>query len=116
MTRSDVIDHAAAQRKETHSFIKTWSTGYTFVDFDLIDRFILKPGQDGAIEGFELLDLEQMWLILLDLDPDKLLRVKKGETEVIEWEWKDSSGTEKKTFFPFSPEGIMTIMDNEFFA
>ena len=116
MTRSEVIDRIAAQRREGQFFIKSWENGHSFVDFDLIDRFISKGGKDTAIEGFELLDMEQMWQILIDLDPDKLTRVKSGGSEVIEWVWRDSNGTEKTTVYPFTPEGIMTIIDDEFFA
>lgn len=116
MPKSEVIAQIAVQRRAEHCFVKSWGVGHKFVDFDLIDRFIQKPGQEDAIEGFELLDIEQMWQILIDLDPDKLLRVKTGEGEVIEWDWVDSSGVEKKTFYPFSPEGIMTIIDDEFFV
>jgi hypothetical protein len=116
MTRSDIIEQIAAQRKEQHCFINTWGAGHKFVDFDLIDRFVRKSGTDDVFAGFELLDIEQMWQTLLELDPDKLLRVKSGTGEVIEWEWQDSAGTAKKTTYPFSPEGVMTIIDDEFFA
>ena len=116
MTRSEVIDQIVAQRRGEHCFIKFWEAGHTFVDFDLIERFISKRGQDSAIEGFELLDMEQMWQTLIELDPDKLIRVKSGEGEIIEWDWKESDGTEKRSVYPFTPEGIMTIIDDEFFA
>jgi len=116
MTRSEVSEQIVAQRREEHCFIKSWEAGHTFVDFDLIERFISKRGQEGAIEGFELLDLEQMWQSLIDLDPDKLVRVKSGEGEVIEWDWLDSNGNAKKTSYPFTPAGIMTILEDEFFA
>lgn len=116
MTRSEIIDKIVAQRREGQFFVKSWEAGHSFVDFDLIDRFIGKEGTAAAIEGFELLDMEQMWRILIELDPDKLLRVKSGECEIIEWDWKKSDGTEKKSFYPFTPEGIMTIIDDEFFA
>src|SRR5690349_14881968 len=109
MTRSEVIDRIAGQRRAEHCFIKSWEAGHSFVDFDLIERFISKRGQETAIEGFELLDMEQMWQTLIDLDPDKLIRVKSGEGEIIEWDWQDSAGTEKKSVYPFTPEGIMTI-------
>jgi len=116
LTRSEIIDQIAVQRKAEHCFIKSWECGHTFVDFDLIERFIGKGRQATALEGFELLDLEQMWQALIDLDPDKLTRVKSGNSEVIEWLWQDSHGTEQKTVYPFTPEGIMTIIDDEFFA
>jgi hypothetical protein len=115
LTRSEAIEQIASRRKEGDFFIKTWEAGHTFVDYDLIDRFIAKQGVS-AIEGFELLDMEQMWQALIDLDPDKLTRVKTATGEIIEWLWQGSDGMEKKTVYSFDPEGIMTIIDDEFFA
>jgi hypothetical protein len=116
MTRSEVTEQITARRKENQFFIKSWETGQTFVDFDLIERFISRQGHERPLEGFELLDMEQMWNALIQLDPDKLQRVKRGENEIIEWLWQDKDGVEKKTVYPFDPEGIMTIIDDEFFA
>ena len=116
LTRSEVIEQIRTERSAQQFFIKSWETGQTFVDFDLIERFISKPSLERAIEGFELLDMEQMWQALIELDPDKLQRVKRGEGEVIEWLWQDKNGAEKMTVYPFTPAGIMTIIDDEFFA
>ncbi len=116
LTRKEIIEQITSQRRKEQCFIKTWETGNTFDDIDLIDRFIAGQGKEGAVEGFELLDLEQTWKTLIDLDPDKLNRVKKNGDEVIEWLWNDSHGVEQKTVYPFTPEGIMTIIDDELFA
>lgn len=116
MTRSEVSEQIALKRRKEQCFIKSWETGHTFVDFDLIERFLAKGSGERAIEGFELLDLEQMWQALIELDPDKLVRVRSGDGEVIEWVWQDSRGSEKKNVYPFTPEGIMNIIDDEFFA
>lgn len=116
MTRSEVVDQIAAELQEAHCFIRLWEAGQKFIDIDLIERFLCKRGEDREIEGFELLDLEQMWQILIELDPDMLTRVRCGSGEIIEWVWKDSTGLEKKTVYPFNPEGIKTIIDDEFFA
>lgn len=116
LTIGEVIEQIRIHRKPEQCFIKTWETGHTFTDIDLIDRFITKGKKDRAIEGFELLDLEQTWQTLIDLDPDKLNRVKTGTAEVIEWVWESGDGSEKKNIYPFTPEGIMTIIDEELFA
>lgn len=116
MTRSEVISKIATDRKETHCFIKLFKTGHTLVDFDLIDEFISKRDQSGEIDEFELLDIEQMWQTLIDLDPDKLTRSGSGADEVIEWYWTNSEGVEKKTSYPFTPDGIMNIVNDDFFA
>jgi hypothetical protein len=116
LTRSEVIDQLAIERKQGDHFIKTWQAGHSFIDIDLIDRFVATTGRGEALEGFELLDMEKMWQTLIDLDPDKLARVKVSGGEIIEWTWVDNHGIEKKTVYPFTPEGIMKIIDDEFFA
>lgn len=116
LTIGEVIEQIQIQRKPEQCFIKTWETGHTFTDIDLIDRFIAKGRQDKALEGFELLDMEQTWQELINLDPDNLNRIKGSSGEVIEWIWTSGDGIEKKTVYPFTPEGIMTIIDDEFFA
>jgi len=116
ITRSEIIEQIAARRTVKQFFIKSWETGHTFVDFDLIERFINRHGHERPLEGFELLDMEQMWQALIQLDQDKLQRVKRGESEVIEWTWQDKDSLEKKTVYPFTPAGIMTIIDDEFFV
>jgi hypothetical protein len=60
--------------------------------------------------------MEQMWQTLIELDPDKLTRVKREGREVVEWGWKDSNGIEKKSVYPFTPGGLMTLIDDDFFA
>jgi hypothetical protein len=101
---------------ENHYFIKLFKTGHKLVDFDLIDEFISKRGQSGEIDEFELLDMEQMWQTLIDLDPDTLTRSGSGENETIEWHWTNSQGGEKKAIYPFTPDGIMNIVNDDFFA
>lgn len=115
LTRDEVIEQIASRRREGECFVRSWEEGHSFVDIDLIDRFVA-AGKGRAIEGFELLDLEQTWQALIDLDPDKLTRVKRNGEEVIEWQWRDSQGRERTTVYPFTPEGIMTIIDEELFS
>ena len=116
MTRSEAISKIAADRRENDCFIKLYKTGHNLVDFDLIDEFISKRDQSGEIDEFELLDMEQMWQTLIDLDPDKLTRSGSGANEVIEWYWTNSDGVEKKAVYPFTPAGIMNIVNDDFFA
>ncbi|KAF0216287.1 MAG: hypothetical protein FD174_3741 [Geobacteraceae bacterium] len=116
MTGNEVMRQIEAQRNANHCCIKWWREEKDFVDFELIDRFIEQVKPDDIVDGFALLDLEQMWKVLTNLDPDKLMRVKKGDGEVIEWVWSDRDGKEKTSIYPFTPEGIMTILNDEFFA
>jgi hypothetical protein len=116
MTRNEVISKIATDRQESQYFIKLFKTGHKLVDFDLIDEFVSKRDQSGEIDEFELLDMEQMWQTLIDLDPDKLTRSGSSGNETIEWCWVNSEGAEKTSSYPFTPEGIMNIVNDDFFA
>lgn len=116
MTKSEIISRIAAEKSKEQCFIKFFKAGHRLFDIDLVEEFINKPDKTEDIDDFELLDMEQMWQTLIDLDPDRLTRSGRGEAEIIEWCWTDSHGAEKTTLFPFTPEGIMNIINDEFFA
>ena len=116
MTRNEAIERIKAERRAGHCCVKSWRDEHKIVDFELIDNFMAQGGDENTIEEFELLDLEQLWGALTALDPDNLSRVATAAGEVIDWSWTDKDGSVKKNSFPFSPEGIMTIMNDEFFA
>ncbi len=116
MTRKEAIERIRSERRAGHCCVKLWQDNHRIVDFELIDKYVDDSEADDTIEGFELLDLEQMWEALTALDPDNLNRVGTVGGEVIEWWWTDRNGAEKKNSYPFSPEGILTIMNDEFFA
>lgn len=116
MTKNEIISRIATERKKGDCFIKFYKTGHTLVDIDLLDDFVASRDQCAEIDEYELLDMEQTWQALIDLDPDRMTRSGEGADEVIEWIWSDSNGIEKKTIFPFTPDGIMKIINDEFFA
>ncbi len=116
MTGREVVEQVTGPMREGRQFIKWWRRADDVVDYDLIDRFVARARPDETVDGFELLDLEGMWEVLLSLDPDKLVRVRQDATEVIQWVWQDPAGVERTSTYPFSPEGIMTLFDEELFA
>ena len=116
MTGNEVVAQVQGQRSTFHCCIKSWGKDHKLVDFELIDRFIDRAKEDDTFDGFELLDLEQMWHVLTELDPDNLQRVQTKDGEMIEWVWRDRAGREVRTRYPFSADGIMTIMNDELFA
>jgi hypothetical protein len=116
MTGNEVVVQVQGQRSAGHCCIKSWGKDHKLIDFELIDRFIARTKADDAFDGFELLDLEQMWRVLTELDPDSLMRVQTEGGEMIEWVWHDRNGREVRNRYPFSAEGIMTIMNDELFA
>jgi hypothetical protein len=116
MTRDEIISQISKHRSTKHCCIKAWGEDPKLVDYETIDRFIDRLAENPGYAGFVLLDLEQFWEVLTDLDPDKLSRVKEGNSEFIEWLWTDATGREKTNRYPFTAEGIMSIMNEEFFS
>jgi hypothetical protein len=116
MTGKEVAERIAREKREGKPFIKWWSKANDVVDFDLVSRFIDKVRDDETIDGFELLDMDQMWDALLSLDPDNLVRVKSNGEELIQWVWQDSAGAERTNTYPFTPHGLITLFDEELFS
>lgn len=116
MTGNEVVRRLKTEQKAGHFFIKWWRKESDFVDFALIEKFIGDVQPNEIIDGFELLDMERMWNVLISMDPDNLARVKKNGEEVIHWAWVNREGQEQASVFPFTPEGIMQLFDDEFFS
>jgi hypothetical protein len=115
MSNSGVLERIKRSRLPAHCFIKWWGEDEALVDYELLDRFLAKEGKAAEAVGFELLSQEEMWRVLVDLDPDPLSRQQEGGREVIRWLWQDRQGKEHVTVFPFTPEGLMDLMESEFF-
>lgn len=116
MRGNDAVEQVKALRTGEQSFVKWWRKDNDFVDFQLIDTFLDHVKADDVIDGFELLDMERMWDVLHNLNPDTLVRGRKNGEEIITWRWVDRDGNEKTTIYPFTPEALMTLIDTEFFA
>ena len=115
MTPAEVREQIDSKRNPSDCFIKWWGDDEALIDYELLDRFLAKADKVGDVSGFKLLGLEEMWQVFIDLNPDRLTRDRKGADEVIRWIWKDRLGQEQATIFPFTPEGLMELMENEFF-
>ena len=92
MRGNDVIQQVMAQRTGVHRFIKWWRKDSDFVDFELIDIFLGHVKADDTIDGFELLDMEKMWDVLLSLNPGTLSRGRRNG----ERKGSDEKGRRKK--------------------
>ena len=115
MNHAELKGKIVKARQPGHCFIKWWGNDEALVDFGLIDHFLEQCKTMDEIKGFELIDMEGMWRVLTELDPDPLSREEEGGREVIRWTWPDRQGKERVTTFPFTPEGVMELMENEFF-
>jgi len=115
MNTAELKNKIGKSRQPGHCFIKWWGNDKSLVDYEILDNFLLKIDLIDEIQGFELFDLEGIWKILTELDPDPISRGLENGFEVIHWTWTDRQGKEHVTSFPFTPEGVLELMESEFF-
>jgi len=114
MNYAELQEKIGKERQPGDCFIKWWGDDEALVDYELLDRFLEKEASIGEVAGFELFDMDGMWGVITELDPDPLSRVREGDREIIRWAWYDRQGKEYVTTFPFTPEGVMELMESEF--
>ncbi len=112
MTGKDLFKQLEQQREEHHHFIKWWRKENDFVDIELIDTFYETANAGDQYEGFELLDMEQLWTIVKKLCGGRVVRTMKDGQEILSWERLDKGG-ERTISCSFSPEFLMQIFDVE---
>jgi len=114
MNHAEMKETIGTRRQPAHRFIKWWGEDAALIDYELIDGFLAKGDKVGDVIGFELLTLEEMWQVFISLNPDRLSREREGDGEVIRWTWQNRQGREQVSTFPFTPEGLMELMESDF--
>lgn len=109
MNGEELLKQIGERKTEEHEFIKWWRKEEDFLDFDRIAEFVDNVNVSDAIDGFDLLTMEEMWENLEKVTGSRVEKDKKRGADVIIWHRK--SGEEKVC--PYSPESIMTIFDVE---
>jgi hypothetical protein len=110
MTPYDVKKAIAEQKQPEHLFIKWWRKEEDFLDFDILDHFLAEMQDDQKIDGFDLVDMEEMWGYVQKVAGTKVRRVdKEGKRLVL---WSDEKNLVTKEL-PYAPETLLTIFDTE---
>ena len=110
MEERDILMDVERQRTPRHQFIKWWRREHDFLNFELLDRFEEnKEERIKWLEGFELLDTEQMWQELQHRFPQRVKREKRTKGEFLVWHRQ--GGQTRECFF--TPENIMAVFDVE---
>ena len=112
MREREILKLIETQRNKSHCFVKWWRKEDDFLDYDLIERFIDNFAAEEAIEGAELLTMEDMWKILQRIAGDRVKLVHDTTGDKVEWVHKGKSGTKSQVCI-YSPETLMTIFDVE---
>jgi len=113
MRSNEIVREIGEQPGSDHEFIRWWREENDFADYELVDSFVENSQTDLEIGGYELLDIEQMWQVLLNWIPKGLARVSTRKGEVIEWTKVGKDGKKHTYICPFSAETVMMIFDEE---
>ena len=113
MTGIELMKQLEQLREERHYFIKWWRKENDFVDIELLESFYDAVQAGEQFEGFELLDMEQLWEIVRKLCGERVTRTKQDGNEILTWERLDDKGASRKISCSFAPEFLMQIFDVE---
>lgn len=109
MTGAEILKRIDAEKTADHCIIKSWRKEEDFIDFELIERFESDVKKEAEFEGFELIDLEQMWTHVLNLSGERLDRREKDGVKVVAW--KREGG--KEHILPYTAKTMLEILDME---
>lgn len=113
MTGTELLKQLDQQRKNSHQFVKWWRKENDFVDIELLDSFSETVKAGDQFEGFELLNMEQLWEIVRRLCGERVIRTKKEGEEIIQWERLGRHGEKRSISCSFAPEFLLQIFDVE---
>lgn len=112
MTGKDLLEVMKKTRTNEHRFIKWWRCSEHISAIELLDAFLDRAKAGDNFDGFTLLDMEEMWLLLSRKLPGQLTRVIKGGYEVIVWERIDA-GRIIAVSAPFEPGSLISLFETD---
>jgi len=101
------------KRTENHCFIKWWRKDEGVVDIELLDTFFDTAKAGDRFDGFELLDMEDMWVIVKRQCLGWVERTVQNDDEVLIWERVDSTGGKRRINCQFAPEFLIKVFEVE---
>ncbi len=112
MRGRDVVKTINERVGREHRFVRWWRNEEDFLDYDLIDRFVVNHSDSEEIGGLELLTMEEMWGELKRVGGERVKLVHSDTGETVEWLHKGKSGVHRDVC-PYTAETLMTIFDVE---
>lgn len=95
-------------------FIKWWRKEEDFIDFDLLDRFLQNLRESTNIDGFDLIDQDEMWRVVENRCKGRVSRVRRDGDWVLHWTPPPGRVVEEQqTEYPYSAESLVKILDAE---
>ncbi|MBU5635394.1 hypothetical protein KOM00_01450 [Geomonas sp. Red69] len=95
-------------------FIKWWRNEEDFIDFDLLDRFLQNLNESEKIDGFELINEDEMWRTLEARCQGRVFKEKRDGDWVLRWTPPPNRKVEEsETEYPYTAESMVKILDSE---
>ena len=95
-------------------FIRWWRKEEDYIDFDLVSRFLETLDYALEVEGFELIDQDEMWRIIESRCNGRISKVKQDGQWVLHWTPpKGAELEERLPQYPYTPEAMLKILDIE---
>jgi len=95
-------------------FIKWWRKEEDFIDFDLVVRFLDTLNYASEINGFELIDQDEMWKTVESRARGRVTKVQRDGRWMLLWSPPEGAEVEDKcTECPYTPEMLLKILDAE---
>lgn len=112
MSRREITKTINGMRRENHMFVKWWRKENDFLDYDLLDRFMMngEPGEE--IEGVELLTMDDMWHEVKRIGGKRVNLVHDTKGDSIEWTHRVKD-TVRTDHCAFTPPALLAIYDVE---
>jgi len=113
MSGSEICRELDRQPRGDSRFIKWWRKENDFVDIELLESFRDSVKTKDSIDGYELLDMDQIWQIVTRLCPGRVSRAIVNGHDSIIWDRVDKDGVMRTMRCSFVPEFLMQILDVE---
>jgi hypothetical protein len=113
MTGRELIHLLDQQRSDNHCFIKWWRNDDESVAIELLDTFLDTAKVGDRFDGFKLLDMEDLWVIVKQNWSRKIARTVQDKNEVILWEEADAEGAIRHVSGKFVPEVLIKVYAEE---
>jgi len=109
MKGSEIIRDVVVNADAENCFIKWWRRENDFADYELVDAFMQSGIDNLEFDGYELLDMNQMWELLRSRAADHVdITQRAGEKRLL---WRHADGSTESR--PFNAEALMEIFDAE---
>ncbi len=110
MTGNELFQLLERQRTNRHCFIRWWRNDGEGCDIELIDAFFDRAKVGDCFDGFELLDMEDVWSMVRQRSDGRVLRSHRDSGEIVTWEQVDPDGRRYRSSSRLTPEVLIRLL------